>query len=80
MIQRNPHAELNRLIFVLPVLCGDHSQAAIDQALDQCSHAQMLATIKQNVPPTLRQTRKQNLEMAPRSVPNSGDFRAHDSG
>ncbi len=80
MIQRNPHAELNRLIFVLPLLCGDHSQAAIDQALDQCSHAQMLATIKQNVPPTLRQTRKQNLEMAPRSVPNSGDFHAHDSG
>ena len=80
MIQRNPHAELNRLIFVLPLLCGQHSQADIDQALHQCSQAQMRATIKEIVPPTLRQIRKQNLKKARLAGPKSGDICAHDSG
>ena len=25
IVQRNPHAELNRLLFVIPLLCGHHS-------------------------------------------------------
>jgi hypothetical protein len=80
MIQRNPHAELNRLIYVIPLLCGEHSEAAIDRALHQCSHADMLSMIEQTVPPTLRQTRKQNLDRAPFPVPKSGDIYVHDSG
>lgn len=80
MIQRNPHAELNRLIYVIPLLCGDHSEAAIDRALHQCSHADMLSTIKQTVPPTIRQMRKKNLENSPIAVPKSGDIPVPDSG
>jgi hypothetical protein len=80
LIQRHPHAELNRLIFVLPVLCGNHSPAAIDQALHQCSHAQMRSVIEQTVPLTLRQTRQRNLGKPSFSVPISGDFSASDSG
>ena len=80
IIQRNPHAELNRLIYVIPLLCGEHSQAAINRALHQCSHSNMLSMIEQTVPPTLRQTRKQNLDKSPFSVPNSGDSFVHESG
>jgi len=80
VIQRNPQAELNRLIYVIPLLCGHHSQAAIDHALHQCSHTQMLTTIEQTVPPTLRQMRKKNLDKSPFSVPKSGDIDAPDSG
>jgi hypothetical protein len=80
MIQRNPHAELNRLIYVIPLLCGHHSQAAMDQALHQCSHKQMLSTIEQTVPPTLRQTRKEKLDKSSFSVPKSGDIYVPDSG
>ena len=57
IVQRNPHAELNRLLFVIPLLCGRHSADAIDQALSQCSHAQMHSRIKEVVPPTLPQLR-----------------------
>ena len=80
IIQRNPHAELNRLIYVMPLLCGDHSEAAIHRALHQCSHSEMLSTIEQTVPPTLRQTRRRNLNKSPFSVPKSGDSHVHDSG
>jgi hypothetical protein len=80
IIQRNPHAELNRLIYVIPLLCGDHSQAAIDRALHQCSHKEMLSVIAQTVPPTLRQTRRQKLDKSPFSGPKSGDIHLLDSG
>lgn len=80
IIQRNPHAELNRLIYVMPLLCGNHPQAAIDRALHQCSHQEMLSVIEQTVPPTLRQTRKQNLDKSPFLVPKSGDTHVLDSG
>ncbi len=79
IIQRNPHAELNRLIYVIPLLCGDHSPAVIDRALHQCSHAQMLSMLEQTVPPTLRQTRKQNFDK-PFSEPKSGGICVQDSG
>jgi len=80
IIQRNPQAELNRLIFIIPLLCGEHSQPNIDRALAQCSHSQMLRAIEQNVPPTLRQTRKRKLLSPPPSVPKSGDSSSQDSG
>jgi len=80
IIQRNPHAELNRLIYVIPLLCGEHSEAVIHRALHQCSHSEMLSMIEQTVPPTLRQTRKQNLDKSPFSVPKSGDSYVYDSG
>ena len=72
IVQRNPHAELNRLLFTIPLLCGSPSPDAINQALSQCSHSQMLSTIKTVVPPTLRQMRAQKLKATPFPVPKTG--------
>lgn len=72
IIQRNPQAELNRLMFVIPLLCGNHSLASIDHALTQCSHAQMLTFIQNNVPETLRELRIKKMPKASTSVPKSG--------
>ena len=79
IIQRNPHAELNRLVFVIPLLCGRHSASDIDQALAQCSHGQMLSQIEKVVPPTLRQIRAQKLKTTSTSGPKTGDFSRNNS-
>jgi hypothetical protein len=71
IIQRNPRGELNRLIYVLPLICGNHSYSDIDNALVQCSQSEMLSQIQQTVPQTLRQQRAQNLTKCSRSVPKS---------
>jgi hypothetical protein len=72
VVQRNPQAELNRLIYVIPLLCGNYSYSAIDHALNRCSHAEMLRQIEQTVPPTLRQQRTQQLEKTALPVPKCG--------
>ena len=79
IIQRNPHAELNRLVFVIPLLCGRHSASDIDQALAQCPHAQMLSQIEKIVPPTLRQIRAKKLKTTSISGPKTGDFSSNNS-
>lgn len=80
IIQRSPQAELNRLVYAIPLLCGNHSYGNIDLALNQCSHSQMLAQIKQTIPPTLRQQRFKQFQMSSDSVPKSGLFQGIDSG
>ena len=72
VIQRNPQAELNRLIYVIPLLCGNHSYSDIDRAIQKCSHSGMLDEIEKTVPPTLRQQRAQQFEKRSPSVPKSG--------
>ena len=72
VVQRNPQAELNRLIYVIPLLCGNYSYSDIDHALNRCSHAEMLHQIEQTVPPTLRQQRTQKFEQRAPPVPKSG--------
>ena len=72
VIQRNPQAELNRLIYVIPLLCGNHSYNDIDRAINQCSHSEMLDQIERTVLPTLRQQRAQQLEKGSPSVPKTG--------
>ena len=72
VIQRNPQAELNRLIYVIPLLCGNHSHSDIDLALKNCSHKEMLNQIKQAVPPTLRQQRSEKFKERLLPVPKSG--------
>ena len=72
VIQRNPQAELNRLIYVIPLLCGNHSYTDIDNALKNCSHTEMLDQIEQTVPPTLRQERAERFANQSISVPKSG--------
>ena len=72
VIQRNPQAELNRLIYVIPLLCGNHSHSDIDLALKNCSHPEMLNQIETAVPPTLRQQRSERFKNRSLPVPKSG--------
>ena len=74
IVQRNPQAELNRSIYLLPLLCGNRSYIEIDQALKSCSHTQMLSQVEQTVPPTLRQQRTQQFKKCSTLVPKSGNF------
>lgn len=62
IVQRNPQAELNRLVYIIPLLCGMHTSAEIDRALRGCSHGQMLDQIQKTIPPTLRQQRHRILD------------------
>ena len=72
IVQRNPQAELNRLVYIIPLLCGTHAAAEIDRALRGCSHGQMLDQIRKTIPPTLRQQRHRVLDAASGRVPETG--------
>lgn len=75
IVQRNPQAELNRLVYIIPLLCGTHTSAQIDLALRGCSHGQMLDQIEQTIPPTLRQQRHRILSSpSPDQVPETGNL------
>ena len=80
IVQRNPHAELNRLIFVIPLLCGRHTPADIAAALSQCSHQQMRAQVARTVPTTLRQLRANKFKSAPLFDPKTGDSKCQNTG
>ena len=74
IIQRNPQAELNRLIYVIPLLCGKLTSGDMDQALRDCSHLQMLEKIQQTIPTTLRQQRHRVLDSGRGAeVPETGN-------
>ena len=75
IIQRNPQAELNRLVYIIPLLCGNHTEAEIDRNLRNCSHLHLLNQIKQDIPLTLRQQRRLGLHSAsPDKVPKPGNL------
>jgi hypothetical protein len=74
IIQRNQQAELNRLVYIIPLLCGNHTEAEIDRNLRNCSHLHLLNQIKQDIPLTLRQQRRLGLHPAsPDKVPKTGN-------
>lgn len=72
IIQRNPQAELNRMSFVIPLLCGTHDDNEIGRALLTCSHQQMLDQIERTIPVTLRQQRYRELDGGQKRGPESG--------
>jgi len=81
IIQRNPLAELNRLSYIIPLLCGLHAPADIDRALQACPQATMLQHIERTIPHTLRQQRRQTLATCgPDTVPKSGNSSAPGTG
>lgn len=80
IIQRCPEAELNRLTYVIPLLCGNYEANDIDVALMNCSHRQMQQTLENTIPPTMRQQRVWGLEKCSRMVPKSGYFKRRESG
>lgn len=74
IIQRNPQAELNRLVYIIPLLCGNHTFESIDRAMKDCSHMRMLERIGESIPPTLRQQRHRVLDMNWPAVPETGNL------
>jgi len=81
IVQRNPQAELNRLVYIIPLLCGTHTSAEIDRALRGCSHGQMLDQIQKTIPPTLRQQRYRILDAVPSGrVPETGAMAKLEAG
>ncbi len=80
IVQRNPQAELNRLLYVIPALCGNLHSSDIHRALQECSHSQMAQHIQRTIPPTLRQLRARQLKKLPAPVPKSGSFSNLNSG
>ena len=77
VVQRNPQAELNRLVYVIPLLCGSRSKEQIASAVKSCSHNQMLNEIEKTIPQTLRQQRHRVLE---RGRPETGNLNLKKTG
>jgi hypothetical protein len=81
IVQRNPQAELNRLVYIIPLLCGHHTSAEIARALQDCSHGQMLGQIQKTIPATLRQQRYRILDSASSGrVPETGTRKRFEAG
>lgn len=73
IVQRNPRAELNRLVYVFPLLCGQHDEARIADAIENCCQREMLHEISATLPPTMRQQRRKLLDAGEISVPQTGE-------
>jgi hypothetical protein len=80
IIQRNPQAELNRLIYIIPLLCGVHDSNEISRALLICSHRQMLAKLEHTIPLTLRQQRHRELDGGQNRGPETGTTKLSNTG
>jgi len=61
MIQRNPMAELNRLVYAIPLLCGNTSIEVLDSSLKGVSHTKLQKKLENEVPKTLRSSRREFL-------------------
>jgi len=72
IVQRNPRAELNRLVYLFTLLCGEHDESKIAQAIATTSHQAMLDEISESLPPTMRQKRRKSLNTLRKSVPETG--------
>jgi hypothetical protein len=58
VMARGGHVEMNRLVLVLPALCGRRDEQGMAQALAHTSHRDLEHWVKQNIPTTLRQQRQ----------------------
>jgi hypothetical protein len=78
IIQRNPAGELNRLVYVIPILCGIHNLDSIDSSLKNTTHRDLQAELNKEIPDTLRMTRSKLLsKITKKEVPKSGnDYRS----
>ena len=80
IIQRNPQAELNRLTYIIPLLCGVHDTNEISHALFGCSHLQMLTQLERTIPLTLRQQRYRELDAGQKRGPKTGTTKLSNTG
>lgn len=74
IIQRSPRAELNKLIYIIPLLCGKRTDLEISNALLQCPHLKMQEYISTNVPTTIKQQRYKLPTKTKNEVPNLRNF------
>lgn len=74
VIQRCPQSELNRLVYVIPLICGKHQPEQIRNLLCEVSHTDMMKHLEKNVPETLRQMRRRTLEGGQERVPKTGNI------
>ena len=74
IIERSPKPELNKLIYIIPLLCGKINDEKISHALLKCSHVEMLEFISKNIPITIRQQRFKLLKKSKKLVPNLRNF------
>lgn len=72
LVQRSPRAELNRLVYVLPLLCGNHNRVQVVQAIGECSQMEMVRYLADNIPTTLRQQRDKTFDSLQSRVPKTG--------
>jgi hypothetical protein len=63
-VQRSPQGELNRLVYLMPLLCGNHPLDQIEKEIQMCTQDEMVRYIAQNLPPTLRQQRCKAFEVS----------------
>jgi len=73
IIQRNSMAELNRLVYVIPLLCGNHTITDIDIAIRKINHRKFKEILKEEVPETLRSSRKHFFNKNRGGVPKTGN-------
>jgi hypothetical protein len=58
ILERSPHADMNRSALLIPALCGHLDKAAIDHALAQTRHDDLKAWEQKNIPYTIRKKRR----------------------
>jgi len=61
LIGRNPQADMNRSVLLLPALCGQSDPETIQQALSQTRQTDLNAWVTEHIPETIRQARKRLL-------------------
>jgi hypothetical protein len=59
IIGRNPQADMNRSVLLIPVLCGTLQEATISTVLGLTPHAELQKWEQQNIPYTLRKKRQE---------------------
>jgi len=72
--ERSPNAELNKLIFIIPLLCGKITHDVISKSFLKCSHVEMQKYIVLNIPTTIKQQRLKLLKKSKNRVPNLRNY------
>jgi hypothetical protein len=59
LIERNPQADMNRSVLLIPVLCGTLQEATISTVLSLTPHAELQQWEQANIPYTIRKKRQE---------------------
>jgi len=59
MSERNPQADMNRSVLLIPALCGNLNDTVIKQALDNAPHGELKKWEEENIPYTMRKKRRE---------------------